>query len=138
MDSEDELERIKRKKFRELMRKFYENKKEVINKPIEMNEKNFHEIIRDNPLVIVDFWAPWCGPCRMVSPMVESLARDYAGKIVFGKLNVDENRGISLMYNIMSIPTFLVFNDGKIIDRITGLISREALEQKIRSYLKSY
>jgi thioredoxin 1 len=93
------------------------------------------EVVRKNPLVVVDCWAPWCGPCYMVAPVVEELARDHAGKILFGKLNVDENRRTAMQYQIMSIPTMLVFKNGKLVDRIIGAMPRQMLEPKITRYL---
>lgn len=103
--------------------------------PIEMNEENFDEVIRRNPLVVVDFWASWCGPCRIVEPIIEELAKEYSGRILFGKLNVDNNKLISLRYNIMSIPTFLVFKNGKLVDRIVGALPKKMLEREIKRHL---
>ncbi|MGQ9543665.1 MAG: thioredoxin, partial [Candidatus Bathyarchaeia archaeon] len=80
-------------------------------------------------------WAPWCGPCHMVAPIIEELARDYAGKILFGKLNVDENPKLSMQYEIMSIPTLLVFKNGKLMDRLIGAMPKQTLEPKITQYL---
>jgi thioredoxin 1 len=82
-------------------------------------------------MAVIDVWAPWCGPCRFVSLVVEEIARDYVGKISFGKLNVDQNRGIATQYGIMSIPTLLVFKNGKLVDRIIGAMPRERLEPRI-------
>lgn len=106
-----------------------------LENPIEMNEENFDEVIRRNPLVVVDFWASWCGPCRIVAPIVEELAKEYNGRILFGKLNVDDNKLISLRYNIMSIPTFLVFKNGKLVDRIVGALPKNMLEREIKRHL---
>ncbi|MBS7653311.1 thioredoxin [Candidatus Bathyarchaeota archaeon] len=119
-----------------MMEKFRFNKNEALpGSPIEVDDKNFDEVIRSNPIVVVDCWASWCGPCRIVAPIVEELAKEYNGRILFGKLNVDDNRWISLKYNVMSIPTFLVFKNGKIIDRIIGALSRNMLEQEIKKHL---
>ncbi|MCK4243864.1 thioredoxin, partial [Candidatus Bathyarchaeota archaeon] len=82
-----------------------------------------------------DCWAPWCGPCNIVTPIIEELASDYAGKILFGKLNVDENRTTAIKYEIMSIPTLLVFKTGKLVDRIIGAMPKALLEPKITQYL---
>jgi thioredoxin 1 len=106
-----------------------------VNKPIEVTDATFKEIIQNHPLVVVDCWAPWCGPCHMVAPVIEELSRDYAGKILFGKLNVDENPQVSMQYEIMSIPTLLIFKSGKLLDRIIGAMSRQMLEPKITQYL---
>jgi len=107
----------------------------VLNKPVEITDATFKEMIQNHSLVVVDCWAPWCGPCHMVAPVIEELSRDYAGKILFGKLNVDENREVSTQYEIMSIPTLLVFKNGKLVDTIIGAIPRQMLEPKIARYL---
>lgn len=110
-------------------------KKPALNKPIEVSDATFKEMIQNNPLVVVDCWAPWCSPCYMVAPVIEEMARDYAGRILFGKLNVDENREVATQYQIMSIPTLLVFKNGKLADRIVGAMPRQMLEPKITRYL---
>lgn len=134
MDFDEELDRIRRDKFKRMMEKFNKNRS-LSENPVEMNDKNFDEVIRLNPLVVVDCWASWCGPCRMVAPIVEELAKEYNGRILFGKLNVDDNRGISLKYNVRSIPTFLVFKNGRLVDRIIGALPRNMLEQEIKKHL---
>ena len=144
MGEDEALERIKMKKLREMFKSkalkdgsevTREKRVSALNKPVEVNDATFTTMIQSHPLVVVDCWASWCGPCRMVAPIIEDLARDYAGKILFGKLNVDENRGVPMQYQIMSIPTLLVFKDGKIVDRIFGAMPRPMLEQKIMPYL---
>lgn len=138
---EDELKRIRLKKMRELMRRVYGGgvrekvEKPSINKPIEVTDRNFGEIIRSHPLVVIDCWAPWCPPCRIIAPIIEDLARDYAGKILFGKLNVDENHITPMRYQIMSIPTLLVFKNGRLVDRIIGAMPRRMLEPRITRHL---
>jgi len=136
-EEDKELERIKRAKLQEMMKKSKTSEKEemVLNKPIEVTDSTFKETIENHPLVVVDCWAPWCGPCHMVAPIIEELARDYAGKILFGKLDVDENPATAMQYQIMSIPTLLVFNHGKLVDRMIGALSRQILEPKITRHL---
>ncbi|RLI36037.1 thioredoxin [Candidatus Bathyarchaeota archaeon] len=107
----------------------------VLNRPVELNDRTFEEFVRKHPLVVVDLWAPWCAPCRIVSPIIEELARDYAGKIAFGKLNVDENQFTAMQYGVMSIPTLLIFKDGKLVDRIVGAMPRRMLEPRITRHL---
>ncbi|MEM1515110.1 MAG: thioredoxin [Candidatus Bathyarchaeia archaeon] len=137
MNSDDgKLERIKRRKIEELMRMF-EEKSSSVSKPIEVTDFNFNETIRRNRLVVIDCWAPWCAPCRMMTPIIDELAREYSGKILFGKLNVNENQKTSVEYQIMSIPTFLVFKDGYLIEKIVGAMPKKALEQKLVKYLES-
>ena len=131
-----ELERIKQAKLQKMMKSVASEEQETaFNKPVEMTDATFKEMIQKHSLVVVDCWAPWCFPCRMVAPIIEELARDYAGKILFGKLNVDENREVSTRYEIMSIPTLLVFKNGKLVDTIIGAIPRQMLEPKITRYL---
>jgi len=137
MEEDEELERIRRKKLME-MKKRLEGQKEAkskIDKPIELTDSNFYEVIKSGGLVVVDCWAAWCAPCRIMSPIIDELAKDYAGKILFGKLNVDYNRKIPMEYQIMSIPTILVFKNGKLVDRIVGARPRKALESAIIKHL---
>jgi thioredoxin 1 len=133
---DEELERIKQAKLQKMMKSMAPEKRgTAFNKPVEMTDATFKEMILNHPFVVVDCWAPWCGPCRMVAPIIEELSRDYAGKILFGKLNVDENREVSTQYDIMSIPTLLVFKNGKLVDTIIGAMPRQTLEQKITRHL---
>ena len=101
------------------------------DKPIEVTDNTFAKTISNQDLVVVDCWAAWCGPCRMIAPIVEELAHDYVGKILFGKLNVDDNPNTAQQYGIMSIPTLLVFKSGNLVDRIVGAMPRTMLEQRI-------
>ena len=103
---------------------------------LEFTDSNFEELVlkSDKP-VLVDFWAEWCGPCRMVGPVVEELSKEYDGKAVIGKLNVDNNAAISMKYGIRSIPTLLVFKNGEIVDRAVGAVPKSTLVQKLDSQL---
>jgi thioredoxin 1 len=135
-EEDEELERIKQAKLQKMMKSVAPEKRgTTFNKPVEMTDATFKEMIQNHPLVVVDCWAPWCGPCRMVAPIIEELSRDYVGRILFGKLNVDDNREVSMQYDIMSIPTLLVFKNGKLVDTIIGAMPRQTLEQKITRHL---
>ena len=140
-EKDEELERIKRRKIEEMMRNVSDVAEEEnqpmkpLGKPIDLTDVTFNKFVEGNSLSVIDCWAPWCGPCRMVSPVVEELARDYVGNISFGKLNVDENQGVAAQYGIRSIPTLLVFKDGKLVDQIVGALPRQMLEPKITIYL---
>jgi thioredoxin 1 len=132
-----ELERIKRVKLQEMLGNVAGKKQEkpALSKPVEVTDATFKETMQNHPLVVVDCWAPWCAPCHMVAPVIEEMARDYAGRILFGKLNVDENPETATQYQIMGIPTLLVFKNGKLVDRIVGALPRQMLEPKITHYL---
>jgi thioredoxin 1 len=127
----DELEEIRAKKMRELMGQM---STPSIDRPIVVSDRNFDQTIRTYPLVVVDCWAAWCAPCRAIAPIVEELAREYSGRVVFGKLNVDENPETQQRFGIMAIPTLLVMRDGQEIDRIVGALPKSQLEARISTY----
>jgi len=103
--------------------------------PLKVGDDDFNTVVQRFPLVVVDCWAPWCMPCLMVAPVVAELAKDYTGKIVFCKLNIDENRAGAIEYAVQSIPTLLVFQDGELVDQIIGAIPKRELESQITKYL---
>lgn len=102
-----------------------------MSKAIEITDSNFEEIIASEQPVLVDFWAEWCGPCRMVGPIVEELASEYDGKAVIGKVDVDSNPEVSAKFGIRSIPTLLVFKGGEIVDKQIGAVPKNVLSQKL-------
>jgi len=116
--------------------KTWEKEETALHKPIEVTDATFEETVQNHPLVAVDCWATWCGPCQMVAPIIEELARDYAGKVVFAKLNVDKNPKTTMQYQIVSIPTLLVFKHGKLVDKIIGASPRQILEAQIKRHLQ--
>jgi thioredoxin 1 len=134
MDEDVELEKIRKRKIEEL-RESIEKKERFLDEPLNLTDATFEQVIQSDPLVAVDCWAPWCAPCLMVAPIIKELAKDYAGKIVFGNLNVDENQRIAMKYGIMSIPTLLIFKNGKLIDRPVGAMPKRILEPIITKYL---
>lgn len=99
-----------------------------------LTDKNFKEEVLEAKIpVLVDLWTPWCGPCLMQGPIIEEVAKEFEGKIKVGKLNVDENRQTAMQYQIMSIPTLMIFKDGKVAERLVGVQSKEVLMEKIKS-----
>ena len=135
----DDLDEIKKRKMEQLKKQYIYRgnsmEENSLNTPIQITDADIDENIEKYQTVVVDCWAPWCGPCRMVGPVIEDLAKEMQGKIVFGKLNVDENRTTSAKYGIMSIPTLLVFKNGKLVDRIIGAMPKEMLKGKLNPYL---
>lgn len=96
-----------------------------------MTNENFDDAVKDSPFIVIDCWAPWCGPCRMLSPIIEELAVEYMDEVTFGKLNVDENFKIAEKYNISAIPTLLFFRNGKHIDTLIGAVPKTIVKRKI-------
>lgn len=103
-------------------------------KPIAVTNENFREHVLQAPTpIVVDFWAEWCGPCRMLAPVIDSLAADYDGQVGFVKLNVDENQELAMRYRVQGIPTLVLFFGGKEIGRFVGYMSREQLARKLEA-----
>jgi thioredoxin 1 len=102
---------------------------------ITLKDDDFNEKVNKYPLILVDFWADWCYPCKMVAPVIEELAKEYDSKLVCAKINVDENPSVALKYQIMSVPTVLIFKDGKPVERIIGAVPKSYFIEKLRNYL---
>jgi thioredoxin 1 len=105
------------------------------NKPLTLTDANFQQTIEQPLPVLVDFWAPWCGPCRMVAPSVEKLAQEFAGRAVVGKLNTDENQATAQRYRVMSIPTLIIFKNGQPVDQIVGAQPYPTLQQRLAKFI---
>jgi thioredoxin 1 len=107
-----------------------------MSKPVEIKEVKFNEMVLQAKMpVLVDFWAPWCGPCRMVAPVVEELANEYDGKVAFVKINVDDNPKIANQYGVMSIPTLIVFKNGQPVSNIVGFRPKAELKKNLDTAL---
>jgi thioredoxin 1 len=101
---------------------------------VEFTDANFQQETREG-LVLVDFWAPWCGPCRMVGPVIEQIAGDYAGKVKVGKLNVDDHQQSAMSFRVMSIPTVILFKDGQPVETMVGAMPKSAYEAKLAKHV---
>lgn len=107
-----------------------------MGKAIEFTDANFQESVIDNDKpVLVDFWAVWCGPCKMIGPIVEQLAGELEGQVTIGKLDVDNNRGTAAEYQVMSIPTLLIFKGGKVVDKLVGAVPKSAIMAKLEPHM---
>jgi len=105
-------------------------------KPIEITDATFDtEVLSSDVPVLIDFWAVWCGPCKMVAPVVEELAAEYDGQLKVGKIDVDAHKQAAMKYGIRSIPTLLLFKDGKVVQQIIGALPKNQLEEKIKSFI---
>ncbi|HKW43535.1 MAG TPA: thioredoxin [Thermoplasmata archaeon] len=107
----------------------------VVDGPIHATDAEFDRVVKEHPYVIVDFWAEWCAPCRAIAPMIEELAKKYAGKAVFVKVNTDENPRTPQAFMVMGIPTLLFFKNGKLVDQVVGAMPRGPFEERVKKYL---
>ena len=123
-----ELEKIKEEKIKKML-------DQTNAGVVKLNSSSFDSFLNTGLPVVVDFWADWCMPCRMMAPIMEELAQTYAGKALFGKVNVDENSQIASRYGIMSIPHFLIFKRGTLAEKIVGAVGRDPLENALKKYL---
>jgi thioredoxin 1 len=134
---DEELKIINEKRMKKLQQIM--NEKELLkdNKdPLNLDDSNFSQTINKFPLLLVDFWAPWCGPCRMMSPLIDQIGKDYVGKLVVGKVNVDENPTVSRQFGISSIPTLILFKRGQALNKIIGSVSKNKIDEMVRMHLE--
>lgn len=102
---------------------------------LEITDSNFKEYLASGKPVVMDFWAEWCGPCRMVAPIIDQLADEYAGQVNIGKVDVDNNNDVAAEYGIRNIPTILFFKDGQLVDKQVGAVPKDKIEEKIKALL---
>ena len=105
------------------------------NAPFHVTDANFDETLKNNKVALIDFWAGWCGPCRALAPTIEELARDYNGKVLIGKLDVDENPKTAECFQVYSIPTLVVFKDGCEVERLVGLCAKNRIEEALKKHI---
>ena len=133
---DDELQGIREKKLEELRKRFDPPKPAdagVHGGIIVLTNQNFAEVVSRYPRLLVDFWAPWCGPCRMLAPVIDALAAEFSGRVQFAKCNTDENQQIAYQYGISAIPALFFFLNGQMIHQVAGALPRPQLEEQIRS-----
>jgi thioredoxin 1 len=133
---DEELRLINEKRMKKLQQLI--NEKELlrnIREPLNLEDTTFFQTINKFPIMLVDFWAPWCGPCRMMSPIIDQIGKDYLGKLVIGKINVDENPLIARQFSISSIPTLMIFKRGKEVNKIIGSVSKNKIDEMVKMHL---
>ena len=133
MTEDEELQKIRAKKLKEMLKKTQKQRTEGV---ITLTFASFDKFLENTNLpVLVDFWAEWCMPCRIMAPVMKELALDYEGKALFAKINVDENPEVASRYNIMSIPHFIIFRNGRPAERIVGAVGRGPMEEALKKHL---
>lgn len=128
-----EVEEIRRRKLEEMQTRATQGGDGIPDSPIVVTDSSFEEFIGKHDTVVVDCWAPWCAPCRMLSPTIDAMAKDYKGKVVFGKLNTDESSATASKFGIMSIPTLLYFWKGELVQKTVGALSRPMIDEQLKA-----
>jgi thioredoxin 1 len=134
-DEDEEILAIKQRKLTEMQKSaMTRSAMNSITRPIVLTDMNFRDEVSKYSLMLIDFWAPWCGPCKMISPIIEQLAGEYGGKVVFGKLNIDENQTVAQYFGIQSIPTMMILKNSKVVDVIVGALPKAQIETKLKQH----
>lgn len=130
-EKDDQLTRIRKKKLNEIM----EKKHKMNSGPVHVKDSDFDDVVKKNQLALIDFWAPWCGPCLALAPTIEELSKEYSGKVLVGKLNVDENPKTAEAFQVFSIPTLVLMKNGQEVERVVGCVPRKHIETALRKHL---
>lgn len=128
-----EIEEIRRRKLKEMQTRATQGGDGFPDSPIVVTDSSFEEFIGKHDTVVVDCWAPWCAPCRMLSSTIDAMAKDYKGRVVFGKLNTDENFATASKFGIMSIPTLLYFRKGELANKSVGALPRPMIDEQLKT-----
>jgi thioredoxin 1 len=129
-EEDEELKHIREKKLAE-----FKARKEMGNELVHVTDADFEETVKKHSVALIDFWAPWCGPCLALAPVIEELNKDYAGKVLVGKLNVDENPQTAECFQVFSIPTLLIMKNGREVERIVGCVPKKHIEVALKKHL---
>lgn len=136
MGEDEELKLIRERKIESLKQDMEKKEVRKMTGKVEViTDESFDKFVKQNKLIVVDCWAPWCGPCRSVAPKIEELSKEMADKVAFGKLNTDENEQVPLRFNISAIPTLLIFKNGTMVDRIVGAGTKEFMKARFEKFL---
>lgn len=131
----DEVEKIKKKMMDEMMEEASEDGGSWPSSPVNLTDQDFEKFVTDYELSVIDCWAPWCGPCKMVAPIVDDLTEELQGKVAFGKLNTDNNQATARKFDIRAIPTLLVFKEGEMVDRLVGALPKGQIMQNLKQHM---
>jgi thioredoxin 1 len=131
ISDEKELKRIREKKLAEIK----ERKLEMSEKPAHVTDADFNETVKKYSIALIDFWAPWCGPCLALAPTIDEVCKEYSGKVFVGKLNVDENPTTAESFQVFSVPTMIIMKNGQEVDRIVGCVQKKYIEASINKHL---
>jgi len=134
-EEDAELKEIRQRKMQELTTKMKKKEEKGTHSPITLDDAHFTEVVQKHPLLMIDCWAEWCGPCRLVAPVIDELAQDYGDRLVVAKLNVDENPHTTMQFGVISIPTLLIMKNGAEVDRIIGAVPKQLIEEKLKKHM---
>lgn len=135
--NDPELERIREEKMKHLQESASDTGQsdDWPSEPVHLRDADFDGFVTKYSVAVIDCWAPWCGPCLMIAPTIEELAKEYKGQIAFGKLNTDENQQTAMRFHVMSIPTLLVFKGGKLVDQLVGAMPKDMMVSELKKHL---